>query len=138
MAARYGQMLCLLMETLAKGSPQSQHHLYLFGYQQLIQESPPEDPAFLAFVIEFFRYHIFADELIRFPGDKGPRLAANDGKPIAPIHPPRLLGVADGLFNYMCQITTIRNQIRVNMAAQIDPVVDYTSLYWVVEIDVVV
>src|SRR3569833_607815 len=138
LAARYGQMLCLLMETLAEGSPHGQHRLHLFAYQQLIHESPPEDPAFLAFVVEFFQYHIFADELLRFPEDKGPRLAADDWVPMAPIHPPRLLGGADGLFNYMCQITTIRNQIRVNMAAQIDPVDDYTSLYRAAEIDAAV
>jgi hypothetical protein len=39
------------------------------------------------------------------------------------------LGVADGIFNLMSQITTIRNTIRRNMEHHIDPVLDYTSLY---------
>ncbi len=48
---------------------------------------------------------------------------------------PRLLGVADGLLGYLSQITAIRNSIRSNMARQVDPVVNYQSLYRAAEID---
>ncbi|KAF3763106.1 hypothetical protein M406DRAFT_48426 [Cryphonectria parasitica EP155] len=135
LSARYGQMICLLLEALAEGNPRGEHRVHLGGYQRLIQHSPPEDPAFLSFIMEFFQYHIFADELIRFPQPLTPRLASADWAPITSIHPPRLLGVADGLFNYLCQITSLRDTIRSNMAAGVDPVVDYTSLYRAAEID---
>lgn len=135
LSARYGQMMCLLLEALAEGNPRGEHRVHLGGYQRLIQHSPPEDPAFLSFIMEFFQYHIFADELIRYPDMHVPRLASEDWAPITSIHPPRLLGVADGLFNYLSQITSLRNTIRANMAAGIDPAVDYTSLYRAAEID---
>lgn len=136
LSARYGQMLCLLLEALAEGNPRGEHRVHLQGYQRLIQHSPPEDPAFLTFIMEFFQYHIFADELLRYPDHAQlPRLASENWAPMIPIHPPRMLGVADGLFNQLCQITSLRNQIRANMAAGIDPAVDYTTLYRAAEID---
>lgn len=135
LSARYGQMMCLLLEALAEGNPRGEHRVHLGGYQRLIQHSPPEDPAFLSFIMEFFQYHIFADELIHFPDLHTPRLASEDWAPITSIHPPRLLGVADGLFNYLCQITSLRNTTRSNMAAGVDPAVDYASLYRAAEID---
>lgn len=135
LSARYGQMLCLLLESIAEGNPTGDHRVHLQAYRNLIQQSPPEDPAFLSFITEFFQYHIFADELICFPEGDTQRPASGNWLPVSPIHPPRLLGVADGLFNYMSHITTIRNTIRSNMDNQIDPVVDYTSLYQAAEID---
>jgi hypothetical protein len=137
LSARYGQMLCLLLESIAEGNPAGYHRVHLQAYQNLITQSPPEDPAFLTFITEFFQYHIFADELIRFP-DGGTRLANGAWQPFTPIHPPRMLGVADGLFNLLSHITTIRDKIRANMENQIDPVVDYTSLYRAAEIDVAI
>lgn len=134
-SARYGQMMCFLLENLAEGTPRGEHRVHLGSYQRLIQDSPPEDPAFLSFITEFFQYHIFADELIRFPDMHTPRLASEDWVTFTPIHPPRLLGVADGLFKYLCQITSIRNTIRSNIAAGVDPAVDYTSLYRAAEIE---
>ncbi|CAN8105128.1 unnamed protein product [Discula destructiva] len=134
-SARYGQMMCFLLENLAEGTPRGEHRVHLGSYQRLIQDSPPQDPAFQSFITEFFQYHIFADELIRFPDMHTPRLAQEDWTSFTPIHPPRLLGVADGLFKYLCQITSIRNTIRSNMAAGVDPAVDYTSLYRAAQIE---
>lgn len=135
LSARYGQMLCLLLESLAEGNPRGEHRVHLQAYQTLIKHSPPEDPAFLTFITEFFQYLIYADELICYPDVHTQRLAAQDWSPKTPIHPPRLLGVADGLFKCLSQITSIRNTIRANMASQIDPIVGYTHLYKAVDID---
>ncbi|KAJ3520375.1 hypothetical protein NM208_g13733 [Fusarium decemcellulare] len=135
LSARYGQMLCLLLQTRADGNPRGEHRVHLQAYQTLIHNSPPEDPAFYTFITEFFQYHIFADDLFWHPETMTARLSSEDWEPVEPIHPPRLLGVADGLFQYLSQITTIRNTIRANMAASVDPVVDYTSLYRAAEID---
>ncbi|KAF4973029.1 hypothetical protein FZEAL_9438 [Fusarium zealandicum] len=135
LSARYGQMLCLLLQTRADGNPRGEHRVHLQAYQALIQHSPPEDPAFYTFITEFFQYHIFADDLFWHPETMTNRLSSEDWEPSDPIYTPRLLGVADGLFQYLSQITTIRNTIRANMAAAVDPVVDYTSLYRAAEID---
>ncbi|KAJ4125502.1 hypothetical protein NW768_009123 [Fusarium equiseti] len=135
LSARYGQMLCLLLQTRADGNPRGEHRVHLQAYQTLIQHSPPEDPTFCTFITEFFQYHIFADDLFWHPENMTARLSSEDWEPGSPIQPPRLLGVGDGLFQYLSQITTIRNTIRANIAAAVDPVVDYTSLYQAAEID---
>ncbi|UKZ86917.1 uncharacterized protein TrAFT101_012002 [Trichoderma asperellum] len=135
LAARYGQMMCLLLQTRAEGNPRGDHRVHLQAYKNLIQNSPPEDSNFLTFIMEFFQYHIYADDLFWYPEKKTERLATEDWEPTAPIHPPRLLGVADGLFRHLSEITSIRNVIRVNMTNSVDPLVDYTSLYKAAEID---
>lgn len=136
--ATYGQILCLVLQTLSDPKPNGQHRFHLQHYQRLIQERPPEDTDFLKFIQEFFQYHICADELIALP-HAGTRILSPDdwNLPTTVIQPAavRLLGVADGLFLYMSKITNIRNKIRDNMEARIDPVVDYTSLYRAAEID---
>ncbi|KAI5923002.1 fungal-specific transcription factor domain-containing protein [Camillea tinctor] len=135
LSPRYGQMLCLLLQTLAEGNPNGEHRVHLQAYKNLIEQSPPPDSAFLIFITEFLQYRVFADELIRYPDIQTPRLATEDWEPWLPLEPARLIGIADGLFQYLAQITTIRNTIRANMAAEVDPVVDYTSLYRAAEID---
>ncbi|KAK1829350.1 transcriptional regulatory protein moc3 [Podospora conica] len=133
-SARYGQMLCFLLEALAEGNPRGEHRVHLSGYKTLISSSPPDDGPFLSFIAEFFQYHIFADELIHSAGRAdGPEF--QKASPGAEIQTPRLLGVADGLLGYLSQITAIRNSIRSNMARQVDPVVNYQSLYLAAEID---
>ena len=134
-SARYGQMLCFLLEALVEGSP---HRLHLNGYRELVSTSPPEDSAFLSFVAEFFQYHILADELIH------PAVNRDTGSPLDPLppipdtHPPRLLGVADGLLGHLSQITAIRNRVRSKLMAQIDPAADYEDLYPADGIDVAI
>ncbi|KEY68016.1 hypothetical protein S7711_08375 [Stachybotrys chartarum IBT 7711] len=135
LSAQYGQMLCLLLKTRAEGNATGEHRLHLQAYQKLIEQSPPEDPGLYTFITEFFRYHIYADDLFWHPEMGTQRLSSDDWQPATPIHPPRLLGVADGLFQYLSQITSIRNSIRANIASATDPLVDYTSLYRAAEID---
>ncbi|KAH8668731.1 fungal-specific transcription factor domain-containing protein [Xylariales sp. PMI_506] len=139
LSVRYGQMLCMLLKTIAEGSSNGEHRLHLQAYKQLIHDSPPDDSAFLVFITEFFQFHVYADELIRYPDLQSPqappRLATENWEPGLLIQPVRLIGVADGLFKYLTQITTIRNTIRSNMLAQADPVVDYASLFAAAEID---
>ncbi|KAK4198840.1 fungal-specific transcription factor domain-containing protein [Triangularia verruculosa] len=136
-SARYGQMLCFLLEALAEGNPRGEHRVHLSAYRSLIASSPPGDSAFLSFIAEFFQYHIFADELIH-SSDKssyGSMSNAQELPPIPDIHPPRLLGVADGLLEHIIPINSIRNSIRRNMAAHEPVIVDYMSLYRAADID---
>lgn len=137
--AIYGQMICLVLETLADPNPTGQHRVHLEAYSNLIQQYPPEDRDFLLFIHEFFQYHIYADELISLPEARARLDAISDdwNLPTAIVQPEsvRLLGVVDGLFLYLSKITNIRNKIRENIHNDIDPVVDYTSLYRAAEID---
>lgn len=138
LAPRYGQMLCLMLQTAAEGSPDGAHRVHLQAYKSLIRENPPPDKAFTTFITEFFQYRVFADELIRYPDMQTKRLATEDWEPWTEIEPARLIGVGDGLFHYLAKITTIRNEIRANMLAKVDPVVGYTSLYDATEIEVAI
>jgi hypothetical protein len=136
--ATYGQILCLVLQTLSDPKPTGQHRFHLQHYQRLVEESPPDNGDFLKFIHEFFQYHICADELIALPTGGARNLAPDDWNlPSTVLQPAavRLLGVSDGLFVYMSKITNIRNTIRENMEAGIDAVVDYTSLYRAAEID---
>ncbi|KAK4226662.1 fungal-specific transcription factor domain-containing protein [Podospora fimiseda] len=130
-SARYGQMLCFLLESLTEGSPNGDHRYHLAAYRNLIAISPPEEPQFLSFISEFFQYHIFADELLSLDNMSNPKQLPS----IPPIHPPRLIGVADGLLAHLTPITSIRNMIRLNMAQNVDPLINYESLYQATEID---
>jgi hypothetical protein len=127
-AARYGQMLCFLLEALVEGSPRGEHRIHLTVYRNLVSTSPPDDSTFMSFIAEIFQYHIFADELIHSAHQD----AVSPEEPLPPIpamHQPRLLGVADGLLGYLSQITAIRNRIRSRLMAQTDLAVDYEDLY---------
>ncbi|PFH58910.1 hypothetical protein XA68_13059 [Ophiocordyceps unilateralis] len=135
LAGRYGQILCLLLQTRTDGNPRGEHRLHLQAYQSLIQQSPPGDAAFNTFVTEFFQYHVYADDLFWHPAMMTRRLSTESWQPSAPIEAPRLLGVADGLFTQLAQITSIRNAIREKMAASADPVVDHAILSRAVDID---
>ncbi|KAK3990876.1 fungal-specific transcription factor domain-containing protein [Cladorrhinum sp. PSN332] len=130
-SARYGQMLCFLLESLAEGNPNGDHRYHLAAYRRLISISPPHDSQFLSFISEFFQYHIFADELLSLDNTT----ALKDCPSLLPIHPPRLIGVADGLLTHLVPITSLRNMIRSNIAQHIDPLIDYVSLYRATEID---
>ncbi|KJZ76806.1 hypothetical protein HIM_03683 [Hirsutella minnesotensis 3608] len=135
LAARYAQILCLLLQTRADGNPRGEHRIHLQAYQSLIRQSPPEDTAFFTFITEFFQYHIYADELLWHPKSMTNRLSCENWQSTISIDAPRLLGVADGLFPHLSQITNIRNSIRENMSADIVPVVDYTTLFQAAEVD---
>lgn len=138
LSATYGQMLCFILESVAEGRSDPLHQLHLKGYQRLIRESPPMDPVFHSFITEFFQYHIFADELLSQQGDVTAHELFEDlalSPPAEFREPPRLLGVVDGLFSHLCEITSIRNRIRSQMEAHIDPPVDYPSLFKAEEIN---
>ena len=129
-SARYGQMLCFLLEALVEGSPRGEHRLHLTAYRSLVSTSPPEDSPFSAFIAEMFHYHIVADELLHSAlADE----ASPPPKRLPPMptlqHPPRLVGITDGLLGFLSPITAIRNGIRRKLKAQIDPPVDYLDIY---------
>lgn len=133
--ARYGQMLCLLLQNLVEGNPRGEHRVHLRAYQTLIHTAVPTDPTFYAFITEFFQYHVYADDLLWHPDSMTKRLSLEDWEWPETIHPPRLFGVADSLFSQLSQITTLRNRIRENIASGSGPMVDSVSLSQAADID---
>lgn len=135
LAARYGQMLCLLLQNLIEGNPRGEHRVHLRAYQNLINTAAPADPTFYAFITEFFQYHVYADDLLWHPECMTERLSLEDWEWPETIHPPRLFGVADSLFRQLSQITSVRNTIRENLALGVDPRVDGLTLSQAADID---
>jgi hypothetical protein len=137
--ATYAQMICLVLQTLSDPTPNGQHRFHLRHYQRLIRESPSEEGECMTFIQEFFQYHIHADELIYLPQRDEHYISTPDdwSLPRMAFQPSavRLLGVFDGLFLYMSEITKIRNKIRLNIQQGIDPIVDYKAFYAAAEID---
>lgn len=137
-SARYAQMLCFLLQTLVDGKTQGEHRLHLQGYKSLMAASPPEDPTFGAFITEMFQYYICADDLLWHPSCQQRRVASDDWDNATPIAAPRLFGIADGLFNQLSKISTVRNAIRSNIEAGIEPPTDHMVLSRAAEIDAVI
>lgn len=179
LSASIGQMLCLVLESVAEGKTGGEHRSHLIGYQQLIRNSPPENGPFLEFVTEFFQYHIFVDQLTSLPAVsvKHPHDNYGSGTPpnrsCSPPSPPhltaspshhniamdsihhniamdsvhhdtepsdsnfapginhaiRMLGVTDGLFTHMSQITELRNEIRHRREIDQTPLIDAPLYY---------
>ena len=135
LAARYGQMMCLLLQTKAEGNPRGEHRVHLQAYQALVQQSPLKDEALHAFVVEFFQYHVYADNLLWLHNTSMNRLHLSSAQPSVPIPQPRLFGVGDGFLGFLEQITVLRETIRSNIKAGESPVVDHCSLYRAAELD---
>jgi hypothetical protein len=145
LSVRYGQMLCLVVQAIAKGTSTGEHRIHLQAYQRMVQQNPPEAGPFTEFIEEYFQFHIGLDDIISLPPASSlppaPYLglgAIGDDWNLPPVmqqEAVRLLGVQDGLFFLMSKITSIRNTIRSNMEQGIEPVVDYASLYRAAEID---
>lgn len=117
LAARYGQMICLVLQNLIEGSPRGEHRVHLQAYQKLIRHSPPHDMALHAFITEFFQYHIYADDILWHPENHIPRLSVEeaDFETSADGSMACLLGVKDGLFQHLREITSLCNIIRKRM-----------------------
>ena len=135
LAARYGQILCRILQTRAEGNASGEHRLHLKAFKALIEDSPPQDPAFYTFITEFFQYHIYADDLLWHPDTGVERLASEDWQPSPSMQTPRLIGVADNLLQCLAIISSLRNKIRANIAAGVDPPVDYVMLFRAAEIN---
>jgi hypothetical protein len=133
--ARYGQILCLLLESMVDGDSDGAHRFHLTVYNSMIKDSPPTDPALLAFVTEFFQYHTFADELLHHPDRERGRLGPARCPFPKLIPAPRLLGVADGLFAFVPRINALRDAVRANLQGNLNSVIDYRIICLAAEID---
>ena len=129
LAAKYTQMLFLVLESLAEGQHDGPQRLHYEFFIYMLGRWPPQETEFYAFISEIFYYHIYADDLVYCPLQQKPRLVVGDWFPGRPMQTPRLIGIADGLFNYLSQITSVRNRIRARVLSGADPRVDYDSLY---------
>ncbi|KAK4204868.1 fungal-specific transcription factor domain-containing protein [Triangularia verruculosa] len=125
--ARYGQILCFLLEALVEGSS---HRPHLSAYRRLITTYTPNDAVFFSFISELFEYYIYADELVHFALDPTSHTVSDRTYP--EIIQPRLIGVADGLLDYLSRTTALRDMIRGNMSVAVEAAeIDFAIRHWV-------
>jgi hypothetical protein len=102
----------------------------------LLATQRPRNEKFRQFIVEFFQYHDVSNSLTTL--DRRPvcltgELRLPDFVPHAQAG--ALLGIFDGLFHYISEITIIRDKIRQRFNQGLEPAVDYETLSEAVKID---
>jgi hypothetical protein len=102
----------------------------------LLVTQRPQNEKFRQFIVEFFQYHDVSNSITSL--DRRPVSLTGD------LHLPdfvphaqagALLGIFDGLFSYISEITKLRDRIRQRSNEGFEPAVDYQTLSEAVTID---
>jgi hypothetical protein len=127
--------VALCLRTICDGETNGEYRTHMNAARVLLDHTPTNDSAFRNFITEFLRYHEVSSRITNIPptGSDPSSLRLPDFVP--PIHAGTLLGVFDGLFRYISQITDLRDKIRRRLDSGIEPAVDYNCLAEAVQID---
>ena len=130
---------CLI--SICKGSTNGEYRMHMNGARQLMSDRSSSNPEFQKFIYEFFMYHDVSNSLTSL--DRRPVFeeGKNHSLPDFVINPAiqpgagAMIGVLDGLFNFITRITTLRDSIRARKNAGQKPIVLYETLAQAVNID---
>lgn len=115
---RYGQVLCLYLQSIKPLKATGEHRIHLRTYQKLTETISTEINPLTEFIKEYFKFHNAVDVLTQLPPKESESLASlSDDWRIEAFKN------QDSQFCCLCEIYVIRNQIRSNMANGRDPVV---------------
>lgn len=128
--------LALCLNTICEGETSGEYRSHMDAARYLLLNQKPKNEKFRQFIIEFFQYHDVSNSLtsldrrpVQLTGD----LRLPDFIPHAQAG--TFLGIFDGLFNYISEITRLRDRIRVRHSEGYEPAVDYQILSEAVTID---
>lgn len=128
--------LALCLNTICEGETAGEYRSHMDAARYLLLNQKPKNEKFRQFIIEFFQYHDVSNSLtsldrrpVQLTGD----LRLPDFVPHAQAG--TFLGIFDGLFNYISEITRLRDRIRVRHSEGYEPAVDYQILSEAVTID---
>ncbi|KAE8549724.1 hypothetical protein EYB25_008248 [Talaromyces marneffei] len=128
--------LALCLNTICEGETSGEYRSHMDAARYLLLNQKPKNEKFRQFIIEFFQYHDVSNSLtsldrrpVQLTGD----LRLPDFVPHAQAG--TFLGIFDGLFNYISEITRLRDRIRVRHSEGFEPAVDYQILSEAVTID---
>ncbi|KAJ5095584.1 hypothetical protein NUU61_004940 [Penicillium alfredii] len=99
--------IALSLNTICEGETNGEYRPHMDAARYLLVSQQPRNEKFRQFIVEFFQYH-----------DAG-----------------MFLGVFDGLFNYISEVTQLRDRIRQRFNEGYEPAVDYQTLSEAVSID---
>ncbi|EPS30032.1 hypothetical protein PDE_04982 [Penicillium oxalicum 114-2] len=128
--------IALSLNTICEGETNGEYRPHMDAARYLLLSQQPRNEKFRQFIVEFFQYHDISNALTsldRRPAMMQEGLRLPDFVPGAQAG--NFLGVFDGLFNYISQITQLRDRIRQRFNEGYEPAVDYQTLSEAVQID---
>lgn len=128
--------IALSLNTICEGETNGEYRPHMDAARYLLLSQQPRNEKFRQFIVEFFQYHDISNALTSL--DRRPSLMQGglrlpDFVPGAQAG--NFLGVFDGLFNYISEITQLRDRIRQRHKEGYEPAVDYQTLSEAVQID---
>ncbi|BDD56763.1 hypothetical protein MAP00_002188 [Monascus purpureus] len=128
--------IALSLNTICEGETNGEYRPHMDAARYLLVTQRPRNEKFRQFIVEFFQYHDVSNSITSL--DRRPALMQGDIRLPDFVPQPQagmFLGVFDGLFNYISQVTRIRDRIRQRVNDGCEPAVDYQTLSEAVFID---
>ena len=128
--------LALCLNTICEGETNGEYRPHLDAARYLLVTQRPQNEKFRQFIVEFFQYHDVSNSITsldRRPVNLTGDLHLPDFVPHAQAG--ALLGIFDGLFSYISEITKLRDRIRQRCNEGFEPAIDYQTLSEAVTID---
>lgn len=128
--------IALSLNTICEGETKGEYRMHMDAAKHLLKHQKPRNEKFRQFIVEFFQYHDVSNSvtsLDRRPAHLNGDLRLPDFVPHAQAG--MFLGVFDGLFNYISEVTRLRDKIRQRHNEGYEPAVDYQILSEAVSID---
>ncbi|KAL4810070.1 fungal-specific transcription factor domain-containing protein [Aspergillus unguis] len=128
--------IALSLNTICEGETAGEYRPHMDAARYLLVTQKPRNENFRQFIVEFFQYHDVSNSITSL--DRRP--AHLDGELRLPDFVPHaqagsFLGVFDGLFRYISQVTSLRDRTRQRFSEGYEPAVDYQILSDAVMID---
>ncbi|PYH41895.1 Zn(II)2Cys6 transcription factor [Aspergillus saccharolyticus JOP 1030-1] len=128
--------IALSLNTICEGETNGEYRPHMDAARFLLTTQQPRNEKFRQFIVEFFQYHDVSNSITsldRRPAHLQGDLRLPDFVPHAQAG--MFLGVFDGLFNYISEVTRLRDRIRQRFDEGYEPAVDYQILGDAVSID---
>ncbi|PKY08264.1 hypothetical protein P168DRAFT_246682 [Aspergillus campestris IBT 28561] len=128
--------IALSLNTICEGETNGEYRPHMDAARYLLVTQAPRNEKFRQFIVEFFQYHDVSNSITsldRRPAHFNGGLRLPDFVPHAQAG--MFLGVFDGLFNYISEVTRLRDRIRERHSQGYEPAVDYQILSEAVSID---
>lgn len=123
------QTLVLCLNTICAGETKGEYRSHLDAARHFVTNQQSSNKEFQKFLIEFFYYHEYCSSITSL--DRRSVIQAGSLElPKYMIQPEAgaLLGVLDGLFVHLSNITKLRDTIRWRRTNELRPLVDYQAL----------
>lgn len=128
--------IALSLNTICEGETRGEYRPHMDAARFLLLNQQPTNEKFRQFIVEFFQYHDVSNSITsldRRPVHLRGDLRLPDFVPHAQAG--AFLGVFDGLFSYISEVTKLRDRIRQRHNEGYEPAVDYQTLSEAVSID---